>query len=184
MFVNTLMKNSFFAFVIRFITLFLVLYLLTYLVIGLSTPQNRYVHFIDRYMNFPDWLRYFLMNGAQTLLSLFGYSTSVEPGFLLRLEGGRGVIVSYGCAGYGILSFWLAYSFAAKLNILQKFIWAFGGFLGICLINIIRIALFLLAINKGWPMPLGLDHHSWFNILAYLLIFIMIYFFNRQDAKS
>jgi hypothetical protein len=33
--------------------------------------------------------------------------------------------------------------------------------------------------DKGWPMPLGIDHHTWFNIFAYGLIFLMIWMYDR-----
>jgi hypothetical protein len=30
-------------------------------------------------------------------------------------------------------------------------------------------------------MPLGWDHHTWFNIFAYIFIFIFMFLFNRTN---
>lgn len=32
-------------------------------------------------------------------------------------------------------------------------------------------------------MPLGIDHHTWFNIFAYIFIFIMIWIYDRSLTK-
>lgn len=62
----------------------------------------------------------------------------------------------------------------------KKLAWIIMGLLALWLINDIRITLFLLAINRGWPMPLGIGHHTWFAIFAYLLIFILIALYDRS----
>jgi hypothetical protein len=49
-------------------------------------------------------------------------------------------------------------------------------------INQLRIGLFLVAINKGWKMPLGWDHHTWFNIVAYTAIALMIWAFEKRNG--
>ena len=59
-----------------------------------------------------------------------------------------------------------------------------AGLLGIWLLNITRVSLLLVATNKGWPMPLDIDHHTWFNIFAYLFIFTFMYLFNRQERRG
>jgi len=42
------------------------------------------------------------------------------------------------------------------------------------------VSLLLVAINRKWAMPLGWDHHTWFNIVAYIAIFTMMYFFDKK----
>ena len=88
------------------------------------------------------------------------------------------------CVGYGVYSFWVAFVVANSGSIGRKFTWIVFGVLGLWFINVIRITLFLLAVNKGWPMPLGWDHHTWFNIFAYLLIFSMIWWYDKTGKKS
>jgi exosortase/archaeosortase family protein len=61
----------------------------------------------------------------------------------------------------------------------RKLIWIILGLLLLYTINQLRIGLFLVAINKGWKMPLGWDHHTWFNIVAYGAILIMLFFLGK-----
>ena len=88
------------------------------------------------------------------------------------------------CVGYGVYSFWIAFVAANTGTFLKKTIWIVAGLIGLWFINVIRITLFLTSINKGWPMPLGLDHHTWFNIFAYLLIFGMIWWYDKDSKKA
>ncbi len=118
------------------------------------------------------------------MLSLFNIPTHTEPGFLIRINGGRGVIIAMDCVGYGVYSFWIAFVGANKGSFGRKIKWIVFGVLALWLINDVRITLFLLAINKGWPMPLGLDHHTWFNIFAYGLIFLMIWWYDKTGKMG
>ena len=107
----------------------------------------------------------------------------MEPGFLIRINGGRGVIIAMDCVGYGVYSFWIAFVAANRGKFWKKAIWILLGVVVLWFINVIRITLFLVAINKGWPMPLGIDHHTWFNIVAYLMIFILVLLYDRSQNK-
>ena len=123
------------------------------------------------------------MNATGLFLSVFNIPTHTEPGFLIRINGGRGVIIAMSCVGYGVYSFWISFVAANNGKFWKKIRWIIVGLFALWLINVIRITLFLLAINKGWPMPLGIDHHTWFNIFAYLLIFIMIGLYDRVSGN-
>jgi exosortase/archaeosortase family protein len=85
------------------------------------------------------------------------------------------------CVGYGVYSFWAAYVIAGDDSIGRKIKWVTGGLLLLWAINVIRISGVLVAINRHWAMPLGIDHHTWFNIFAYAAIFGMMYFFERRE---
>jgi exosortase/archaeosortase family protein len=104
--------------------------------------------------------------------------------FTLLLVGGTGIHLVYSCIGYGVMSFWAAFIFANKGTWIKKLKWIIGGCLVIWCINVVRISLLLLAINKNWPMPFHLDHHTLFTVAAYIAIFILIYFFDRSDKNS
>jgi len=123
------------------------------------------------------------MSATGLILSIFNIPTHTEPGFLIRINGGRGVIIAMSCVGYGVYSFWIAFVAANNGKFWKKIRWIIVGVFALWLINVIRITLFLLAINKGWPMPFSIDHHTWFNIFAYLLIFIMIGLYDRVSGN-
>lgn len=125
-----------------------------------------------------------LIHATKFILSLFHIPTTIHPGFVIRFTGGSGVFIAMDCVGYGVYSFWIAFVAANKGQLTKKILWIVFGLLGLWLINAIRITLFLTSINKGWPMPFGLDHHTWFNIFAYLLIFLMIWWYDKDVSRK
>ena len=124
------------------------------------------------------------MEATRFILSLSNIQTHTEPGFLVRINGGRGVIIAMDCVGYGVYSFWVAFVGANAGSWQRKTGWMIFGLLLLWLINVIRITLFLLAINKGWPMPLGIDHHTWFTIVAYGMIFLLIWQYDKKTGDK
>lgn len=152
--------------------------------IGIAAPGGWYIPFVHNYLDYVSWLKMSLIHATGFILSLFHVSTHIEPGFTIRYTGGAGVIIAMDCVGYGVYSFWIAFVAANKGKITKKISWIVFGLLALWLINVIRITLFLTSINKGWPMPLGIDHHTWFDIFAYLLIFLMIWWYDRSFGKK
>lgn len=124
------------------------------------------------------------MSATGLLLSFFNIQTHIEPGFLIRINGGKGVFIAMDCVGYGVYSFWIAFVAANSAGFWKKAWWLVLGVVLLWLINIIRITLFLVAINKGWLMPLGINHHTWFNIVAYLMIFILIWLYDKSSGNK
>jgi len=182
---NLFNNKRFIKFLARFIFIFAVCYLGSLAVIGLSAQNGYYSPFVDHYLNFISWIRMSLLFGTKTLLKVFGVDTYYASEYILRKVNGRGIKLVYGCIGYGVMSFWIAFVTAFSTSLLKKIKWVLGGLLLIWLINITRIALLLVATNNNWQMPFGWDHHTWFNIVAYIAIFVMMYFFDKNlDQKS
>lgn len=178
-----LKDKTFLRFVIKFLVVFLVCYYGTIALIGLSVPGGRYIAFIDHYLNYISWLRSSLLNGSKLLLSFFGINTYLAGPYNLRVVNGRGIRMVYECIGYGVMSFWIAFVVASAGSFKKKAGWIIFGLFFIWVLNVIRLSLLLVATDKGWPMPLGWDHHTWFTIFSYLFIFIFILLFNRQNNK-
>lgn len=177
-----LKDKTFLGFTIKFLVIFSILYLGTKAVIGLAVPGNHYSYFTDHYFDYISGIKNTLLFGVKNLLRLFSLPTVYISDYGIRITGGRGVIVSLSCVGYGVYSFWLAYSLAKENPWKRKILWAFGGLLLLWLINVIRITALLYTINHDQSMPLGIDHHTWFNIFAYMAIFVMIYFYERTHG--
>ena len=174
-------KKTFLLYLLKFAAAFCICYFGTIAVIGLSAGGNYYSKFVDQYFDYISWLRSSLLHGSKWLLSLLGYETWLADRYLLKLKGGGGARIVYSCIGYGVMSFWIAFIFANKGTWLKKIKWILGGLFLIWCINILRICLVLVATNKRWGIPLGFDHHTWFNIVAYILIFVLIYFFDKSN---
>ncbi len=179
-----LLNKEAFNYIIKFLLLFSLFYFGTKIIIGLSYKDGTYNPFVHDYLDYVSVIKKTLMFGAKVIAGLYGYATIYEPDFLIRVINKRGVIISQGCVGYGVMSFWLAYVLSNQTKIRKKIIWSLLGLTIIWLINTIRIGLFLVAINKGWGMPLGIDHHTWFNIVAYVAIFTMIFFYEKSTLKN
>lgn len=180
---NFLRDKKFLVFSAKFLLVFLLAYYGTVAVIGITSPGKLFSPFIEKYLNYPNWLRYSLLYGSKHLLALFGIDTYTTTDFRLRVPGGRGVFLSYSCIGYGVMSFWIAFVIASAGKFRRKALWWIGGLWIIWLINITRISLLLVAINRNWNSPFGMDHHLLFNIAAYIAIFIVIYFFEKPPGK-
>lgn len=170
-------------FILVFVLAFCFFYYGTILMIGLASEDGYYSKFVHDHLDYVSWLKISYIKGTGMIMNLLGYETNRESGFLIRILNGRGVIIAYDCVGYGVMSFWAAYVLSCKSAFTRKLLWLFIGLFSLWFINLWRISLFLLAINKGWKMPLGIDHHTWFNIIAYLFIFLMIYFFEKNQNK-
>jgi len=153
-------------------------------IIGFAAPGGYYSPFVEKYLDYVSWIKRSLINATAYILSLFNIQTQKEPGFILRIRGGRAIIIAMDCVGYGVYSFWTAFVAANTGSFRRKVLWIVAGLLILWFINVIRITLFLVAINRGWPMPLGIDHHTWFTIVAYAMIFILIWLYDRSSRNK
>jgi exosortase/archaeosortase family protein len=177
-------SKSVVVYLAKFFGIFGLCYFGTLAIIGLAAPGGLYSPFIDHHLDYVTWIKNSLIGATGWILSLFHTSTTVEPGFMIRFTGGKGVIIAMSCVGYGVYSFWIAFVAANRGTFLKKMVWISSGLLLLWGINVIRITLLLVAVNKNWPMPLGIDHHTWFNIVAYTFIFIMIWFYDRTMGQK
>lgn len=179
-----LKDRKFLIFVLKFLAFFLFFYVGTELIIGLAAPGGMYSSFVDHYFDYVTWISNSLVKGTQWFVGLLGYDTYTADNFVVRIVDGTGVRVAYGCVGYGVMSFWLAYLLAVTHPWIKKGMWLIIGWGVLWIINVVRIGLLLIAYNKGWGMPLGIDHHTWFNIFAYGAIFFMMYLFERKGKQA
>ena len=177
-------KKSLTIYLLKFILSFCILYYGTIAFIGITSPGGYYIPFADRYLNYVSGLRYFLLHTSKLILELFGYDIYLKDIYTIRLQNGKGVHVGYDCIGYGVLFFWVAFIYANTVSTGKKIKWLLSGLLIIWMVNVIRIALMLLSVNYNWPSLFNLNNHTWFNIAAYTVIFIMIYLFDQSQKNS
>lgn len=113
-----------------------------------------------------------------------GYEAYQSTDIYLRLVGGGGVQLVYSCLGYGVTSFWLAFVFANTGSWKKKLLWMIGGAALLYIINVIRISLTLLGNSQKWHFPFGWDNHTWFNVVAYGGIFLMMWVYDRRGKAE
>jgi len=177
-------KSNFKQFIIKFLVVFALLYFGTYFWIGIVAPGGYYSEFAAKHLDYISAIKTSLLIGTKTLLSFFDIQTVEFKNHIIRFINGKGVRIAYDCVGYGVFSFWIAFVVANKSSFLRKTIWIIVGLLLLWSVNVIRISLFLVSVNKNWKMPLGINHHDWFTIVAYLVIFLMIFAFDKFNNNQ
>lgn len=175
------MNKKFTRYVLVFIFIFCMLYYCTIAMIGLTTKGGYYNEFAATYLNYIAGLRWILLHSSKLLLHSIGFDVYLKDVYTIRQVNGAGVHVGYDCIGYGVMFFWIAFIIANTGTVFSKLKWISGGLLIIECINILRISLMVIAVNKKWLLPFKLDNHTLYNIVAYLVVFSMIYFFDKVN---
>ncbi|MEJ7610048.1 MAG: exosortase/archaeosortase family protein [Ferruginibacter sp.] len=175
--------KTFLRFIIVFTAVFLLCYFGALFFTGLAVPGGNYSPFVDKYFDVAAVLRTALIYFSKWVLGIFGTETYRADEYVLRAVSGKGIRLVYSCLGFGVMSFWAAYSVAMSGNWMNKAKWLAGGLLIIFFINTARISLVLQAANRGWDFPFGWDHHTWFNIVSYIFILLMIFWHQHITSK-
>ncbi len=175
--------KKFLWFLTKFLLTFCILYYGTIAFIGIAAPGGIYWKFADRWLDYVSGLRWFLLHCSAFVLKMAGFNTYLKDIYTIKMEEGLGVHVGYDCIGYGVMSSWIAFIIANQLLPARKIKWIAGGLLLIFFINVARICLMLIAVNRHWRALWGLDNHTWFNVAAYTAIFAMMWFFDRSQKK-
>jgi exosortase/archaeosortase family protein len=172
--------KSFYKFLLIFAATFLMCYYGFKIMAGAAVEGGLYFPFVKQYLNIHSWISQDLIFCSKLFLSLLGVNSFQEPGYILRTTNTAAIKLAYDCLGIAVYSFWIAYIFATFTTYRKKIVWLLFGLLLLWSINVIRISLVLLALKNNWSFPLGLDQHTWFNIVAYLFIFLLIYLFENS----
>lgn len=181
---NFISDKKFLWFAGKFLLLFSLFYFATLLIIGLAAPGGLYSPFIEKYFDYVSWIKQSLIWGVGLIMNWSGYATYTLPDFIIGIKNGTSVKIAMDCVGYGVYSFWAAYVIANDGNTIKKISWVISGLLLLWMINTGRIAIFLMALQQRKRMPFGIDHHTWFNIVAYAFIFLMIWLYEKKNRKN
>ncbi len=169
-------------YLLKFIGVFCLCYFGTLAVIGLSTPGKLYSPFVYHYLDYVSLLRNSLLYGIKWMAALFNFKTFFPGRYIIRVVDGSGITLVYSCLGYGVMSFWIAFIVANTGSFRKKVTWVMGGWILIWIINTIRLSMVLISNNQHWKIPL-FDHHTWFNLIAYLGLFLLIWLYDRSSKK-
>ncbi len=175
---NVRIEKAFLFYLMRFAFAFCVFYYGTKAIIGLSVPGGYYSPFVANHLDYISFLRKILLIGSKDFCNMLGYETYTEGTYFLK-SGGVGVRMVYECIGYVVMSFWAAFVISNSGNFIKKFLWIIGGWLIIYFVNVLRISFLLISLITHHKLPFNIDHHTLFNIVAYIIILIMIYFYDK-----
>ncbi|MXV52811.1 hypothetical protein GS399_17705 [Pedobacter sp. HMF7647] len=177
---NKWFKDPATRFAVLFLILFAGLYWFNLLYIGITAKGGLYFPFLDEHLNYIRWFRHILLFLSAKILSLLGYS-SMTTDTVLSVPGHGGIILIYSCLGYGVMSFFTAFVLAWPKPFKDKWLFLVLGLILIQVLNIIRFVLLSLYWNK---VSLGMDHHTLFNIVLYVILLgVMYWWIVRKDAR-
>lgn len=180
MFYDNLKKNPETLFLIKLFLFFSLFYFGTQFWIGITTKGNYYIAFCDEYLNYVKWLRVSILKAAGIICYCFGFETNIENTISLRVINGYKVNMVYSCIGVGILSSWAAFALAYAAPAKRKIVWLLSGLFTIWFINAVRIAILLMLLNKTRNTKGFSHHHTIFNIIAYSIVILFIYFYTKE----
>ncbi|MFA6088104.1 exosortase Y [Mucilaginibacter sp.] len=172
--------NPAIVFVIKFLGLFALLYGFYIIYLSLTAPGGLYSPFLDKHLNFIAWLRYVLIESSSATLQLLGYQTKTNITQMLVVKHNI-INVGYDCLGFGVMTFFTAFVIAYPGVLKAKLYFFFVGIISIQLLNLVRFM--LLALYWKHSNVYITDHHTIFNLIAYLLIAVSIYFYTRYQDK-
>lgn len=173
------------SYFMRFTILLLIFYYGNLVFIAIIDQKGLiYSQFLDTHFNNINWLRNSFLYTSNLLANTLGLDTHIT--FPFRLTSYKGVYVEivYACLGINFFCFWTAFVWSNKPSTLKNLYWWFAGMLGIWCLNCIRIALLLIAIANQWHYDRFMDHHSLFNLVAYSLIAVFIFFYVRSQKQA
>jgi exosortase/archaeosortase family protein len=179
---NALWQNPTYRFLILFLGLFTFLYYLNIAVIGLVAPGGYYVPFVAKYLDYINGLRYGLMESTAFLLRQLGEQVFTKNDWM-RVAGRGGFIMAYDCLGFGVMSFFTAFVIAYPKSVKSKAIFLPAGLLLIQCLNIIRFVLLGLFWKHSNLKEL-INHHDVFNIILYLMLMVVIYFWVNIKSET
>lgn len=163
---------------------FALLYYFNILYFGLTSTGAHYNTFLDQNLNYISGLRDLLIGTSAGLLRQAGYTVYTSE-FTLHVKEYGGFNVVYSCLGFGVMSFFTAFAIAYPKPLRSKLIFIPAGLVFIQLMNLVRFILIALFYWKNKDSLAGLDHHTLFNTVLYLLLGLLIYaWINRADKPE
>lgn len=172
---------------IIFVVKLLVLYLLfsqgnLFMNSVMSEGGKFYNEYIAQNFNYIQGLKYALIKPAVWLIKLFGFY-AIHNEMDVMVVNGPYLRVNYSCLGLGIMSFLAAFIMAFPAKLKSKIRLFIFGMIMIYILNILRIAGLgvLLRIFKSQRSNFTY-HHEIFNIIVYIIIFIVLYFWIKKNT--
>jgi exosortase/archaeosortase family protein len=170
---------------LQFVGIMAALYVLNSATIALISPGGKiYSPFVASYFNYIDWISSAVLNTSDWMNSFIGIPTYFSSPLSLSLASGHKVVMGFSCMGLQLISCWCTFLILYGGKILPRMVAAVGGIGVIILINACRISLLLFSIAKNWRSLPFADHHTLFNIVAYLVLAIIGYFFIKSKERS
>jgi len=173
---------------IKFIIALFVLYILfsqgNLFMNSVMSPGGKFYNaYIAEHFDYIQGLKTALIIPAVWIIKLFGFyaiynemDVMVVSGPLLR--------INYSCLGLGVMSFLAAFVLSFPASWKSTFKMLIIGLISIYVLNIFRIAGLGVLFGTFQSQRNYFEyHHEIFNVIVYIIIFIMLYIWIRKNTK-
>ena len=172
---------------IRFVVLFVGLYFLfsqgNIFMNSVMSEGGRFYHeYIATNFNYIQALKSSLIVPATWIIKLFGLY-AIHNEMDVMVVNGPYLRVNYACLGLGVMSFLTAFIIAFPAKLKAKLKLFVIGIIMIYVLNMLRIA--ALGVILGFFESQRRNftyHHEVFNIIVYICIFILLYFWIKKNT--
>ncbi len=174
---------------IRFVVLLIGLYFLfsqgnLFMNSVMNEGGRFYNAYIAEHFNYIQWLKSSLIILGAWIIKLFGFYTIYNEMDVLVINGPH-LRINYSCIGLGVMSFFTAFVIAFPAKLKPKIKLFIIGTVMIYVLNVLRIA--GLGILLGFFQSQRDNftyHHEVFNVIIYLCIFALLYFWIKKNTKQ
>lgn len=169
----------------RFFLLLLAFYFINLFMVQVAKPGGKYHNeFLYQNLHYGNWMRASILHTATVFSKALGMDTYLPTDKVIKVrDGKRSLLMARQCLGLEIMGFWAAFILAHSIGWRKKLLWTAAGLFAIWFINCWRVSILLFALEHNWKGINNIDHHSLFNMVAYALIGMMIYFFYKKSEK-
>jgi len=174
---------------IKFVVALFILYILfsqgNLFMNSVMTPGSRFYNaYIADHFDYIQGLKTALIVPAAWIIKAFGFY-AIHNEMDVMVVAGPYLRVNYSCLGLGVMSFLAAFVLAFPAPWKSTFKMLVIGFIAIYVLNVLRIAGLgvLLGFFKSQRNNFTY-HHEIFNIIVYICIFAMLYFWIKKSNKS
>ena len=168
--------------VIRFILTFVLVYGV------LSISYKFYLDFSEDSKYYPDYMTHLLGKQTESVLTGFGYRTSVvpmieEPSLLVIVNQKSLARIIEGCNGMSVVMLFIAFVVAFSDGFKKTFLFVLAGSVLIYAVNLIRVVLLTVGLYH-YPWHSELMHEVIFPLAIYGMVFLLwMYWVNHFSKK-
>jgi exosortase/archaeosortase family protein len=174
---------------IKFVIALFILYILfsqgNLFMNSVMNPGGRFYNaYLSEHFDYIQGLKTALIVPAVWIIKAFGFYAIYNQSDVMVVSGPY-LRVNYSCLGLGVVSFLAAFVLAFPASWKSTFKMLIIGFIAIYVLNVCRIAGLgvLLGFFKSQRENFTY-HHEIFNVIVYICILAMLYFWIRKNTKG
>lgn len=128
-------------------------------------------NFLVPYFNYYGYID-FLLKATQKAVALFGYNSTIDGPYIIGDNNGT-LFMAKWCLGFLTMYLFGAMVFLTRVENLTAWIYIGIGFVILHIFNILRLSALFIFVQYYDDSDLIMDHHTIYNIVVYVIIFIM-----------